>query len=55
MQENEDNECITQYREKIGAPPSNKKEGNEDSNEEKDKRDSDDINALKTLVPYEWP
>lgn len=44
MQENEeDNKCITQSHEEIGAPPlNNNKDDNEDSNEEKDKGESDD-------------
>ena len=57
MQENEeDNKCITQSHEEIGAPPlNNNKDDNEDSNEEKDKSESDDIDASKKRVPFEWP
>ena len=57
MQENEEEkECITQSHEEIGAPPlNNNKDDNEDSNEEKDKSESDDIDASKKRVPFEWP
>ena len=57
MQENEeDNEWINKSHEEIGAPPlNNNKDDNEDSNDEKDKSESDDFDASKNWVPYEWP